>query len=124
MPASTLGVCSNTNDCKLLSDVCSAGKCQTGGLQGFSCPNGNECQMLHQCTSTSPPTCTIPPAIGEACPNNAYCRTGYCNNTVTPMCVARIADGMPCDNARGGQDCESGLCDSATMKCTPRPVCF
>lgn len=120
MPSPTLGVCNSTSDCKLLSDVCSAGKCQTGGLTGFSCPTGTECQTFHPCTSGA---CTIPPAIGEACPNNVYCRTGYCSGNPA-MCVARIADGLPCDVARGGQDCESGLCDSATMKCAARPVCF
>ncbi len=121
MPAPTLGACNNTGDCKLLSDTCNAGKCQTGGLVGSSCPTGHECQLLHQCVSSA---CTLPPAIGEACPNNIYCRTGYCDNSSVPMCVPRIADGMPCDTARGGQDCESGICDSAMMKCAPRPVCF
>jgi hypothetical protein len=118
-PAPTLGVCSITSECKLLADVCSAGKCQTGGLMGFACPTGNECQTLHLCSSS---VCKIPPAIGEACPNNEFCRTGYCG--FGAMCIPRIEDGMPCDVAMGPNQCESGLCDSMTNTCATRPVCF
>lgn len=117
-PVENLGACNSTQDCRLLSNVCSGNKCDVGGLQGFACPTGTECQLYHGCINGS---CALPPALQEPCTPNQSCRTGYCDGVT---CVPQKADDTQCDPTRGGQDCESGFCDSTSGLCASRPVCF
>jgi hypothetical protein len=113
----TLGVCSTTSDCKLPSDVCQAGKCQTGGLTNFTCMGAGECQIFHNCTANK---CSLLPGLGEQCGLNQSCRVGYCSSS---QCIAKLPDGNACDPARNGGDCAGGICDTSG-KCASQPKCF
>lgn len=119
--SNTGGPCSATQPC-WIGAICLAGTCVARANKGESCATIDCDGRLGLACDTATKTCveTVIPALGGACgPPN--CGAGICKPTSDSgpagICVARIADGMPCDAASGNPCLQASACTGG--KCTP-----
>jgi hypothetical protein len=134
--------CTTNNECA--SGVCSAGNCTADKIaSGLPCPDGegSDCastacglgsypdgsdvccdgEFTYVSSVTGKSYCYGVQATGDACDENAACRSGFCQSHV---CQAqKLADGAPCPSQRS-DDCQNFACyldayPTGTYVCCP-----
>jgi hypothetical protein len=120
--------CTANNQCA--SGVCSAGNCTADKIaSGLPCPDGegSDCastacglgsypdgsdvccdgEFTYLSAVTSMTYCYGVQATGDACDENAACRSGFCQNSVCQG--QKLAGGAPCPSQRS-DDCQNFAC--------------
>jgi hypothetical protein len=102
------------------------GKATYHGDRAAACVNGLNaatCSVINMGSTTLNMPCDTAiesqVAPGGACMDDLECKDGWCDTTTTMKCVAKKADGAPCED---DADCLSDNCSVVSQTCAPAAV--